>query len=139
AWRLCLVAHHMAIDAASLDVLMRDIGRLYPAIHDGGPPPPAQPAMPSWADIAAWEAAELSGPRVAALREFWAATLRGVPELLDMPTARPRPAEPSYRGATTVRPVPAGLLSRVDTLARWAGASRFMVLLASLAVVLHRY
>ena len=69
AWQLCLVAHHMAIDAASLDVLMRDIGRLYPAIHDGGPPPPP-PATPSWADIAAWEAAELSGPRLAALREF---------------------------------------------------------------------
>src|SRR5205814_1906445 len=85
---------------ATLTELMRDIGRLYPAIHDGGPPPPP-PATPSWADIAAWEAAELSGPRLAALREFWAGTLRGVRELLDLPTDRARPAEPSYRGATT--------------------------------------
>ena len=141
-WRLCVIAHHIAIDAASIDVLMRDLGRAYERIvahHATDPDPEPEAELPTFADVAAFEAADLDDDRTTALRAYWTDHLSGAPVLLDLPTDRPRPAEPSLRGATLAAPMPRELLSRIDALARRHHASRFITVLTALYTVLSRH
>ena len=136
AWRVCVIAHHIAIDAMSIDVLMRALAETY---GQSAAPPGIRTPMPTWAEIAAAERADAATDTYRRLREFWTASLDGAPPLLDLPTDKPRPAEPTFRGATVVRTLPAGLIDRIDALARAHRASRFMVTYAALATVLSRH
>ena len=63
-------------------------------------------------------------------------TLAGLPDQLELPTDRPRPAVPSYRGAIVPLSLPAELHAACW---RWPreGASLFMVLQAALPALLH--
>ena len=69
---------------------------------------------------------------------FWRKALLGAPEELNLPADRPRPAVMSYRGATVVLRLDAGLHRGLRELAQASGASLFMVLQAGLAALLSR-
>jgi amino acid adenylation domain-containing protein len=133
AWRMCVIAHHIAIDAMSIDVLMRDFAESYgqsaASLGIRGP-------MPTWAEIAATERADASTEQYRQMRQFWMASLANAPPLLDLPTDRPRPINPTLSGATVVRELPDGLIDRIDAIARAHRASRFMVTYAAIATVL---
>src|ERR687887_300539 len=118
---LLLVLHHIAGDGWSLAVLGRDLARLYAARRDGRAADLA--ALPvHYADYTLWQRARLSG----------------LPEQLDLPTDRPRPAVASYRGDHVRLAIGAALHGRLLALARESGASLFMVLQAGLAALLTR-
>ncbi len=131
---LLLTLHHIVGDLWSLGILLREMGELYAARHAGReaalPPLPVQAA-----DHAVWE----RGPGAVPEEEVaaWAERLRGVPPL-DLPADRPRPAEPSARGATLRLRYPAELAASLDALARRHGATLFMTLLAGFEVLLAR-
>ncbi len=69
---------------------------------------------------------------------FWSDTLRGLPEQLDLPADRPRPAVASGRGATHVFEIDAQTHAQLTELARTRGATLFMVAHTALAVLLAR-
>ena len=69
---------------------------------------------------------------------YWRGELAGLPEVLELPTDRPRPPVQSYRGAVIEFGIEAGLRARVDELARARGATVSMVLQSAMAVLLHR-
>src|SRR5207253_2351949 len=69
---------------------------------------------------------------------YWAEALAGLPEVIDLPTDRPRPAVASHRGAGVSVSIPPGLHRGLLSLARSGGASLFMVLQAALAALLGR-
>ena len=69
---------------------------------------------------------------------FWTKTLEGLPEQLELPTDRPRPAVASYRGDTVPLRLEPELHRRLLTLARDNQVSLFMVLQAGLAALLSR-
>ncbi|MYS10001.1 hypothetical protein GTW71_27020, partial [Streptomyces sp. SID6041] len=58
---------------------------------------------------------------------YWRDALAGVPEELALPTDRPRPATPSYRGDTVTAELPAALVTALDGLVAESGATMFMV------------
>ena len=139
---LLLMLHHVAADEWSVGPLLRDLGTAYAARLEGRPPDwtdlPVQ-----YADYTLWQR-ELLGraddPDSVLARQlrFWTDTLRGLPDQLDLPYDRPRPATASYRGATVPIQLPASLHDGVCALARSAGVSTFMVLQAALAALLTR-
>ncbi|MFD4428339.1 non-ribosomal peptide synthase/polyketide synthase [Nocardia sp. NPDC058497] len=139
---LAVVLHHIAADGVSLQVLVRDVLTAYQAATAGIEPGWA-PLSVQYADYALWQR-ELLGaetdPRSLASREiaFWERTLAGLPDQLELPSARPRPVEPSMRGARTGFTIGAGLHRQLSELANQAGASLFMVLHTALAVLLAR-
>jgi hypothetical protein len=71
SWRLCLIAHHIAMDGASIEPLMREIGRTYAARWTGQADPSAVGEPASFTDVARWEAEYLGGERLAGLLEHW--------------------------------------------------------------------
>ncbi|HZC79345.1 MAG TPA: AMP-binding protein, partial [Ktedonobacterales bacterium] len=69
---------------------------------------------------------------------FWREHLQGLPEQIDLPSDRPRPAVASHRGGSVGLCLDAGLHAGLLWLARSVGASLFMVLQAGLAGLLCR-
>ncbi|MFE0254772.1 amino acid adenylation domain-containing protein [Streptomyces sp. NPDC059010] len=129
---LLLLLHHIAGDGASMRPLAEDLSTAYAARLTGRAPDWA--ALPvQYADYALWER-ELPADRV----DFWTRELAGIPDQIELPTDRTRPAVASQRGGTVPFTVPAALRGRVDALGRDRGASAFMVLHATLATLLNR-
>lgn len=70
--------------------------------------------------------------------EYWRAALADLPEVLDLPTDRPRPARQTFRGATVSATLPADLGRDLVSLARHRDVTVFMVLHAAYAALLAR-
>src|SRR5208337_1019660 len=69
---------------------------------------------------------------------YWKQTLEALPEQLDLPTDRPRPAIASYRGRRVPLNLSPELHGRLLSLAHENQSSLFMVLQAGIAVLLTR-
>jgi amino acid adenylation domain-containing protein len=139
---LLLILHHIAGDGWSLAPLVRDLACAYAARCQGAAP--QLPALPvQYADYTLWQQQTLGdetdpdGP-IARQIAFWTKTLEGLPEQLELPTDRPRPAVASYRGDTVPLRLEPELHGRLLTLARDNQVSLFMVLQAGLATLLSR-
>ncbi|MGW4282143.1 non-ribosomal peptide synthase/polyketide synthase [Nocardia sp. NPDC004750] len=142
AWTLALAAHHISCDGFSVAPLAADLVTAYRA-RSGGTAPDWAPLPVQFADYALWQRAVLGSADdqdspVARDIAYWRTQLAGVPELLELPTDRPRPIEQSQRGAVIQVAIPGELQGRVESLARRCGATTFMVVHAALAVLLSR-
>ncbi|MBF4999673.1 non-ribosomal peptide synthase/polyketide synthase, partial [Nocardia sp. BSTN01] len=139
---LALVVHHISADGFSMGPLTRDVMTAYGARVEGGEPAWA-PLPVQYADFALWQREVLGredDPEsvIADQIEYWRDALRGVPEQLELPADRPRPAVASGRGATHTFHIDADVHARLAELARTRGATMFMVTHAALALVLSR-
>ncbi|HYG63055.1 MAG TPA: amino acid adenylation domain-containing protein, partial [Thermoanaerobaculia bacterium] len=135
---LVLLQHHIVSDGWSMGILVREVVTLYEAFAAGRPSP--LPDLPiQYADFAAWQHRRLQGEALDELLGWWRERLAGAPDLLDLPTDRPRPAVQGWAGSTLSFVLPSGVRDGLDALARREGATLFMVLLAAFAIVLQRY
>ncbi|UYP17253.1 non-ribosomal peptide synthase/polyketide synthase [Rhodococcus sp. Z13] len=139
---LAVVVHHIAADGSSLTPLARDLVLAY-AARAGGEAPAWEPLPLQYADYTLWFDTVLGDPddpesRAGRQLDFWRRTLAGAPELLALPTDRPRPAQQSFRGDTVELRVDPELYRRITELAHAHGATEFMVVHAALAVLLAR-
>ncbi|HEX3130157.1 MAG TPA: amino acid adenylation domain-containing protein [Thermoanaerobaculia bacterium] len=126
----CLATlHHIAGDAWSLGVLVRDMAALYI-----GKPLPELPVQ--YADFAVWQRGQLSGEALESQLVWWREALAGAPDVLELPSDRPRPAVRTSRGGS-IRVELAGL-GALREVARREGATLFMTLLAGFQALLHR-
>ncbi|MGV9857503.1 amino acid adenylation domain-containing protein [Gordonia sp. NPDC003425] len=137
-----LVVHHIAADGESMGPLVTDMIAAY-AARAAGTSPQFAPLPVQFADVALWQHAELGRPDdpdsvVAQQLSYWSAQLSGVPDVLELPTDRPRPVVASERGAQVPFQIPAPVADRVSHVAAELGATPFMVVHAALAVVLAR-
>ena len=134
---LLLCTHHIVSDGWSHKVLFGEIAALYDAFVRGAESP--LPELPvQYADFAVWQreqAEEMDGGQLA----YWKRRLAGAPELLELPTDRPRPPVPSLRGARVPVAVPAAVLDRLRETARGEGATLHMVVLAAFGALLGRW
>ncbi|MFF2548450.1 amino acid adenylation domain-containing protein, partial [Kitasatospora sp. NPDC058063] len=134
---LVVTLHHIACDAWSVGIVTRELDRFYRAAVTGQDDQPA-PLPLQYADYAAWQRGELSGPALERQLSYWREQLAGLP-VLDLPTDRQRPALRDPSGASVPFSIPADLAGRVGELARRHGVTRFVVLLTAYQVLLSRY
>ncbi|MFJ2163201.1 amino acid adenylation domain-containing protein [Streptomyces sp. NPDC087856] len=137
---LVIVAHHIASDGWSKGPLLNDLSEAYEARRRGDAPA-WQPLPVQYADFGLWQRDMLgdeSDPdsRLAEQIEYWRQKLHGIPDKVDLPVDRLRPAVASYRGATVDFMIPAELHDRVMRLAASQDCTLVMVLQAAFAVVL---
>ncbi|MEV0033004.1 non-ribosomal peptide synthase/polyketide synthase [Nocardia sp. NPDC050793] len=139
---LLLVLHHISADGFSLGPLAADLMTAYAARRDGAAPDWA-PLPIQYGDYTLWQAEILGAaddPEARAHRqlEFWRRTLDGLPEQLELPTDRPRPAVSTHRGATHRLRIDSDLHSELRELARKRETTLFSTVHAALAVLLAR-
>ncbi|MGB6562560.1 MAG: condensation domain-containing protein [Candidatus Binataceae bacterium] len=135
---LLLVVHHIVIDFWSLALLLTELGTLYPAERAGARA--LLPALDSkYTDYVRWQAEMLASAEGERLWVYWQKQLAGQLPLLELPTDRPRPPVPTYRGASYDFHLNYELSSRLKALAKAQGATLYMVLLAAFQVILHHH
>ncbi|MEV6088457.1 condensation domain-containing protein, partial [Streptomyces parvulus] len=101
---LLLLVHHIASDGTSMGPLGRDLETAFRA-RLGGVAPGWSPLPVQYADYALWLHGLLGSEEdpsslVNGQLDFWTKTLEGIPDQLELPYDRPRPAIASYRGDT---------------------------------------
>ena len=90
--------HHIAADAFSDDILFGEVSRVYESVSAGSVPDLPELAI-QYADFATWQQGRLQGKALDALVAYWTNELRGAPQLLPLPTDRPRRAIQRHEGA----------------------------------------
>ncbi|MBZ4423360.1 non-ribosomal peptide synthetase, partial [Myxococcus sp. RHSTA-1-4] len=135
---LVLVMHHIVSDGWSMGVLVREVAALYEAFSEGRPSPLPELAV-QYPDYAVWQRDWLKGEVLEAQLGYWKKQLAGVPQALELPTDRPRPAVQSFRGGHLDVQWTKTLWDGAKALAQREGATPFMVLLAAFQAVLSRY
>ncbi|MER6961682.1 amino acid adenylation domain-containing protein [Streptomyces sp. NPDC000618] len=139
---LLLVMHHIAGDGWSTGPLSRDLAEAYAARSTGHKPEWA-PLPAQYADYTLWQRELLGDPLVpdsvfSIQLAYWKERLADLPEQLQLPADRTRPAVASYRGEQLPVELDAELHAGLARLARRSGASMFMVLRAALAALFTR-
>ncbi|MFC3890928.1 amino acid adenylation domain-containing protein [Lentzea rhizosphaerae] len=140
---LLIVVHHVACDGWSRGPLMRDLGHAYRCRLEGAPPNWG-PLPVQYTDFALWQERQLGeesdeDSQVARRLAHWERALAGLPEQIQLPADRPRPAVPSNRGDTVPLVLPASLHAALARLGRDHHVSLFMVLQAGIAALLARF
>ncbi|RKG73736.1 amino acid adenylation domain-containing protein, partial [Corallococcus exercitus] len=132
------VMHHIVSDDRSIQVLIRELSALYDAFQRGQPSP--LPPLPvQYADYAVWQRSWLQGDVLDARLGWWRQQLDGMPQALELPTDRPRPAHQGHRGAVSEHRLPRALSDSLRAFHRREGVTPFMTLLAATQVLMHRY
>ncbi|WP_143570686.1 non-ribosomal peptide synthetase, partial [Streptomyces acidiscabies] len=139
---LLLVLHHIAGDGASMAPLARDLAGAYAARTRGEEPEWTELPV-QYADFAVWQRqvlGEADDPDSVLSRQLdhWREALAGLPEQLELPFDRPRPAVPTHRGDTVSFTVAPEVHAALGSLARERHTTVFMVVHAALATLLHR-
>ncbi|MFL5386881.1 MAG: amino acid adenylation domain-containing protein, partial [Longimicrobiaceae bacterium] len=135
---LLWTVHHVATDGWSQGIFRSELLALYQAFaRDEGSPLADLPT--TYGRFALRQREEIGGERLERMAAWWKERMTGAPELLELPTDHPRPAEPSGEGAFHTFRFAAGRRAAVEAFARERGATAFMVLLAAFQAVLGRW
>ncbi|HEU0012159.1 MAG TPA: amino acid adenylation domain-containing protein, partial [Longimicrobium sp.] len=135
---LLWTTHHLVSDGWSVGVFRRELDALYRA-YSLDQPAELPPLPVQYGEYALRQRRELQGPEMERLLAWWRDRLAGAPPFLELPTDRPRPAQPSGRGASLPFAFPRETSARVAETARREGATSFMVLLAAFQALLARW
>jgi amino acid adenylation domain-containing protein len=125
---LVFTAHHIVCDGWSANTVIAELGALYAAQRQGTAPelPPA-PSL----------AGRTDAPDAAA-EAYWLAQFATLPEPLELPADRPRPAVKSFRGATVTTTLDAALFQAVKRAGARQGCSAFATLFAGFQLLMGR-
>ena len=139
---LLITLHHIACDGWSTTPMARDIATAY-AARVSGEAPAWSPLPVQYADYAQWQRDLLGDEndpdsRARQQIDYWTDQLAGLPDQLELPTDRPRPAIASNRGDVVPVSVPEDLYAELSALAQANHVSLFMLLQAAFATLLTR-
>ncbi|WP_454195038.1 amino acid adenylation domain-containing protein [Nocardia sp. Marseille-Q1738] len=140
---LLFVVHHIVADGWSFAPLTRDLTNAYVA-RCASIAPAWGPLPVQYADFAIWQRAALGSADdpasvLSAQLSYWTDRLAGLPDVLTLPSDRPRPAVATNRGGVLTGRLDAALHQQIRDFAAAHRATPFMVLHTALAVLLSRY
>ncbi|MGW4966241.1 non-ribosomal peptide synthetase [Nonomuraea sp. NPDC004186] len=135
---LAVTMHHLISDYWSCGIFLRDLSACYDSGLTGRPAELPDLSV-QYADFVIWQRENLGEERIARLAAFWRGELEGAPEVLHLPSDRPRPAAQSYRGAVERVEIPEDVSRAVLALSRELGATPFMTLMAAFQLVIGRW
>ncbi len=130
--------HHLIHDGWAQGVLIREFLALYRAFAKGEPSPLNDLRL-QFADLAYWQRRWMQGDELERQLAYWREQLRGADAGLNLPTDRPRPPIPTFRGEQLEFVIDAELAGQLRALSRRQGATLFMTMLAAFKALLHHH
>jgi amino acid adenylation domain-containing protein len=137
--------HHIAIDFWSTEILVREILKAYRSAvetgssHASGFSSDGERQPLSYAAYARWQRKWLESEEAEKEAAYWEEALRESPQVLSLPTDHPRPAQQSFDGAVHEFYLSPAIAAGVSRLATSQNTTKYTVLLAAYAALLHRY
>ncbi|CAM3687654.1 non-ribosomal peptide synthetase [Paracidovorax anthurii] len=135
---LAVVMHHILSDGASLQVWALEWIEAYAARSQGLTVQEGAPAV-QVVDYAAWARSRLDAGEGARQLAWWRDLLGERPVACELRTDHPRAARAAYTASRHAFDLPRPLIQKLQALRHRLGATSFMVLLAALHMLLHRY
>ncbi|HIE01628.1 MAG TPA: amino acid adenylation domain-containing protein [Thiotrichaceae bacterium] len=137
-YRLFLTFHHIIIDGVSIyQVFIPELATLYQAFSQGKPSP-FLPLSVQYTDFTLWQRQWLQAEVLEEQKAYWKEH-NPVSSPLQLPTDRPYPAVPTFKGARCCLSLPKAQLKALKALSREEGVTLFVTLLAAFKIVLYRY
>jgi amino acid adenylation domain-containing protein len=138
---LFMSVHHLIYDGSLREIFFEELSVVYQAFRDGNPSP--LPELPiQYGDFAAWQrkCLDAGGGVFQKQMAFWRKQLSGDPSSVQLPFARPKPAEQNLADAKLMMRdwFPAGLCGRLEAFSQREGTTLFMTLLAGFKICLHQ-
>ena len=130
--------HHIVSDGWSEAVFSREMGVLYEA-HRQGVESPLRPLAVQYADFTLWQREWLEGGALDEGLKYWKEHLAGIPEQLELPADRPRPAVQTFGAEAYQLMLTAEQTADLKRLSEGNQTTAYMTLLAGFAVLLSRY
>ncbi|WP_416904310.1 non-ribosomal peptide synthetase [Micromonospora echinospora] len=134
---LLLAFHHIVCDDVSARLLHTELISGYATLV-AGRQPTSEPPPVQYADYVRW-LGERDPAALAAQEAYWRDHLTGAPGQLDLPTDRPRPAQPRSPAGTRPFRFSGRLTSAIEELRRREDCTTFTVLLAAFTILLARH
>jgi len=132
------ITHHITSDGWSLGVFFKELEQLYHSFVRGVTPE-LPPLNVQYGDFAAWQQQQTQSDAFESDVRFWKEKLAGAPVSVDLPTDKPRPARPGFRGTHYTLTFPEPFYESMIDMNRDLGTTVFMLLTASLGIVLSQW
>jgi hypothetical protein len=137
--RLYLTAHQSIVDGITVfDVFPSELTTLYESFA-AGKPSPLPDLEVQYADFACWQRRRMTGETLENQLAYWEKQLAGDLPVLQWPNKGARPTQQTYRGAMYPFMLKRELAQSLKDVGKREGATLFMILLAALVELLHRY
>lgn len=133
---VCL--HHIASDAWSMGILIREFVNLYQSIQEHSEFVDEELPV-QYVDYSVWQRNQLQGEKLSSLTNYWEKKLKDSPVLHSLPLDKPRPEVKRHVGNQIVGELPANIAERLQQVARDNDVSPFILMHACLAFVLSRF
>lgn len=134
---LLVTLHHVVSDGWSMGVFARELGQLYSAFIKGESVP-LSPLPIQYVDYSIWQRSQVSEAILRKQLEYWRESLKAAPELLRLPSDRPRPMIPSHRGGAVTIVIESELTGALKRMSRRQNVTLAMSLFAAWFIVLMR-
>lgn len=135
---LALVFHHAIVDGWSMQLLTKELTTCYNAYH-ADKVPQLSPVSIQYADFAVWQQNYLSTEKLTKQLSYWRKQLQDLPDVLNLPTDKPRPLFNSYSGAHYQFKLAKKLVDELKQFSSQHDATLFMSLMAVFNILLYRY
>jgi len=136
---MVIIMHHAVTDGWSLDVLFRELEANYRSLAPGGTAPVLSPLSIQHADYAQWQRGWMRGNVLDKQLAYWKDKLAGAPLEVDLPGDSIEKPWLFSKAARHTIELPDDIRSEVHQLGQGEGGTTFMVLLAALAITLHKW
>ena len=133
-----LAMHHIISDGWSIGVFIRELADCYEAFVEGGGPS-LTPLPIQYPDFAIWQREWLQGEVLETELAYWKQQLSGTVPMLQLPTDRPRPPAQSSNGAKHPFVLSSSWSFVLKGFCQDEKVTVFMLLVAALQALLHRY
>ena len=134
---LLLTAHHSVVDYWSVGLMISEFATLYEAYRIR-----SEPSLPQlriqYGDFAVWDREQIGHESPQTQLSYWKKQLADLPEL-DFPTDFEKSTSVGNHANIVSRLLPTRLTNSLKEIANREGATFFNLMLAALAVVVHRY
>ncbi|MDX9882075.1 MAG: amino acid adenylation domain-containing protein [Prolixibacteraceae bacterium] len=134
-----LVIHHIVGDGLSIGILMEELSKVYNSFSVEIQKDILKPLHFQYKDYCHYEKKLLDSGKLRKEKEFWLKTLKTPLPALQLPTDRMRPAVKTYEGKYLFSELDQSLGHRLKNFGKEQQVSPFMILLAAVNVLLHKY